>query len=289
MAPEKRLFSFISNQDLLGVWTAVNAAAASVAVTVTSAVEAEEEDEPDEQPDHRCLRRKTRRLFKHHEALQCIMRDYLGPVPLFLGKEFKLMFRISRTRFEQISQDFPNNFPFFRDSADCTGMVKSSLQAKILLPLKTLAYGVPPHTFCDYFQMSHTHARSCVHEFEKAMLFLYEKEYLRLPDVGDLKAIVSLHRAKHHVSGMFGSLDCMHVFWKNCPVAWQGQYKGKEKKPSVVLEAICDHHLWFWHASFGYPGTLNDINIINLSPFLESLRNGTFAELEKKRRSSHMK
>jgi hypothetical protein len=114
------------------------------------------------------------------------------------------------------------------------------------------------------------------------MLFLYQKEYLRLPDVGDLKAIVSLHQAKHHVSGMFGSLDCMHVFWKNCPVAWQGQYKGKEKKPSVVLEAICDHHLWFWHASFGYPGTLNDINIINLSPFLESLRNGTFAELKKK-------
>jgi hypothetical protein len=74
----------------------------------------------------------------------------------------------------------------------------------------------------------------------------------------------------------------MHVYWKNCPVAWQGQFKGKEKKPSIVLEAISDHHLWFWHTSFGYAGTLNDLSILNLSPFTESLKNGTFSELEKR-------
>jgi hypothetical protein len=29
-----------------------------------------------------------------------------------------------------------------------------SFEAQLLLPIKTLAYSVPPHTFMDYFQMS---------------------------------------------------------------------------------------------------------------------------------------
>lgn len=83
---------------------------------------------------------------------------------------------------------------------------------------------------------------------------------------------------------MLGSLDCMHCEWKNCPKAWQQSFKsGKNKTgPIVVLGAIADNHLWFWHASFGYyAGTLNDLNILNLSPFLESLVDGSFIDMEK--------
>lgn len=49
----------------------------------------------------------------------------------------------------------------------------------------------------------------------------------------------------------------------------------------MVLEAISDYHLWFWHALFGYAGSLNDLNILNLSPLLKSLVDGTFVEVEK--------
>jgi hypothetical protein len=38
---------------------------------------------------------------------------------------------------------------------------------------------------------------------------------------------------------------------------------GKEGAATVVLEAIATHDLWIWHAFFGLPGTLNDINIID--------------------------
>ena len=109
---------------------------------------------------------------------------------------------------------------------------------------------------------------------------MYKDEYLRLPTEADVKAVTRLHKNVHGVDGMFGSLDCMHTYWNKCPVAWQGSYKGKGHKPSIVLEAIADHHLWFWHASYGYAGTLNDINILNLSPFLESLLDGEFEKLE---------
>ena len=47
-----------------------------------------------------------------------------------------------------------------------------------------------------------------------------------------------------------------------------------------MLEAVADHHLWFWHISFGYPGTLNDISILEMSPLFTRLTNGTFREIE---------
>ena len=75
----------------------------------------------------------------------------------------------------------------------------------------------------------------------------------------------------------------MHWIWDNCPVAWHGVFKGKEKHPSIVLEAFCDANLWFWHADFGHAGTLNDINIWNKSSlknvFLDVTFNGDFEYL----------
>ena len=44
--------------------------------------------------DHRLLPREEKRKFRHKEAHESIMYDYLGPNPLF-GREFDLMFRVS--------------------------------------------------------------------------------------------------------------------------------------------------------------------------------------------------
>jgi hypothetical protein len=117
--------------------------------------------------------------------------------------------------------------------------------------------------------------------FDKLIQQVYKPEYLRLPTKEDVKALSKLHKAVHQFEGMFGSLDCMHTVWKNCPIGWQGSYTGKEKKPTIVLEAISDHHLWFWHAAYGYAGVLNDTTILSLSPFMSSLVDGSFQEIEK--------
>jgi len=147
--------------------------------------------------------------------------------------------------------------------------------------IKTLAYGLPAHAFMDYFQMSNEFARQNCKEFDKVISLLYKEEFLRLPTKQDLNAIIALHKKVVGVDGCFGCLDCTHTYWKNCPKAWQGSYEGKEERQSVILEAITDHHCFFWHASYGYAGTLNDINILNLSPFHQTLVNGEFETLEK--------
>ena len=48
---------------------------------------------------------------------------------------------------------------------------------------------------------------------------------------------------------------------RKCPSYGLGQFQGQEKCATIALEVVVDHNLWFWHASFGFTGTLNDINI----------------------------
>jgi hypothetical protein len=175
------------------------------------------------------------------------------------------------------------DLPFYASQVDPTGRKGASLESKILLPLKTLAFGTAEHAFSDYFQMSKALASKCCEEFANMMRYIYSDEYLRIPDANDLKSITRLHHEVHGVRGMFGSLDCMHTRWKNCPKAWQQSFKSRKEEsggPTVVLEALSYYHLWFWHASFEYAGSLNDLNILNLLPLLESLVDGTFRSLE---------
>jgi len=48
----------------------------------------------------------------------------------------------------------------------------------------------------------------------------------------------------------------------------------------MLLEAVADHNMWFWHSFFGTPGTCNDINAWDQSPLLESMVDGTMDSLD---------
>jgi Plant transposon protein len=232
--------------------------------------------------DHRTLPRRKKRKFDHERALDCIRADLTGPDATFIGKDFKMYFRISRSRFQQIMEMFGHHGgAFYSGKADCVGNPTASLEAKLLLPLQTLAYGVATHSFCLYYQMSKTLAAKSCAMFHKTFLRLYRKKYLKKPNQEDMSRIAKLHETVHGVPGMLGSLDCMHTRWKNCPMAWQGSYKGQKGYPSVVLEAMCDYHLYFWHLEYGHAGTNNDVNILHSSDFYTSFLDGRLEELEK--------
>jgi hypothetical protein len=62
-------------------------------------------------------------------------------------------------------------------------------------------------------------------------------------------------------SEMLGSVDCMHWEWKNCPSTWHGQYTRHAHEPTIIHEVIVSKDLWIWHAFFGLPRSLNDINV----------------------------
>ena len=53
-----------------------------------------------------------------------------------------------------------------------------------------------------------------------------------------------------------------------------GQHKGKEKKNTLILEAICDPDTYIWYCFFGELRSLNDLNILEKSTIVGSILNG---------------
>ncbi|XP_071694502.1 uncharacterized protein [Rutidosis leptorrhynchoides] len=99
---------------------------------------------------------------------------------------------------------------------------------------------------------------------------------MRSPTATDVALLYSAHEEKHGFKGMLGSIDCMHWEWKNCPVAYKGQYtRGDHKKPTIMLDGVASYDLWIWHAFFGMAGSNNDINVLIQSPIFDALNKGT--------------
>lgn len=57
---------------------------------------------------------------------------------------------------------------------------------------------------------------------------------------------------------------------------------GKEEKPHVKMEVICDLDLYIWHLYFGLPGVLKDIDIMWLSPLMNAIKIGSFPPVDVK-------
>jgi hypothetical protein len=224
--------------------------------------------------------RGPRAIYPHDRALAAIYTNFLDQAALY-GPTFKSYFRLSRPRVQLLMEVLAGSGDPYYVTTVRFGVTGPSLEARILLPLRTLAYGVADHTFCPCFSMAITTAKTCCREFNRAITKYFAHEFLRLPSPADLKSISDLHLRVHGVPGMLGSLDCMHTYWKNCPVAWQGSFQGRDKgKSTIILEAVADHCLWFWHASYGYSGALNDLNVLTLSPLMRRITDGSFTVTE---------
>jgi Plant transposon protein len=79
----------------------------------------------------------------------------------------------------------------------------------------------------------------------------------------NLRRILKI-KANCSFPGCVGPIDSLHWSWEACPIQFADQFKCKEKKPTIVLEAVADGECWIWHAAFGYPGSLNDLNILDM-------------------------
>jgi hypothetical protein len=159
----------------------------------------------------------------------------------------------------QIAENLLNTAtdPFVRCSIVCTGKECICPKVKIFMALKCLAFGVPPRAFQVYFQMDYTTVHVCLKKFCKILSSNDDRHkavYCHQMSRADARRLSNMCSYHHGVPGMVGSLDCMHVGWRLCPVALQGQFEGKEQKPTLILEAEADYDLWSWHSCFNHPG-----------------------------------
>jgi len=184
-----------------------------------------------------------------------------------------------RHLFKHIKEAVKNYDNYFRKRCDATGKVGLSALQKCVASMRILAYGVPADAVDEYVRIGESTAREALQHFCRAVIQVFGKHYLRAPNSIDVARLLE-EGQNRGFPGMLGSIDCMHWEWRNCPTAWKGQFTGRGKHPTMILEAVASHDLWIWHAYFGMPGSNNDINVLHRSPIFSSYLRGRSAPVE---------
>lgn len=214
-------------------------------------------------------RRKA--LERHRlEGHKIMKRQYFSRTDSYDPEVFRRRYRMSRRLFVRIANDVRDYDDYFIRKRDGSGLLGFSTIQKITAAMRQLTQGISSDTVSEYTRLSESTARESLKRFCKAIIALYKDHYLRKPTAEDIKQIQEVNAARGF-PGMLGSLDCMHWQWDNCPTAHAGMYKGKERVPTLVLEAVADKDTWIWHAFFGCPGSLNDLNVLDRSPLFDEL------------------
>nr|XP_043622036.1 protein ALP1-like [Erigeron canadensis] len=226
----------------------------------------------------------TRRVISrdHVGAGKLLYDHYFAPNCTYPPDMFRRRFRMRQDMFLCIVRDInsfqsieplPKHFQFFHKGAtDATGRPSFNIFQKCTSAIRQLAYSFKADALDEYLQMAQDTGYQCLDAFCKCVIQLYQQEYLRRPIEADVERLTAKHEQVHGFPGMLGSIDCMHWVWRNCPVAWQGQYtRGDKGHPTIMLEAVASYDLWIWHAYFGPAGSNNDINVLNGSDLFDDL------------------
>ena len=110
----------------------------------------------------------------------------------------------------------------------------------------------------------------------KAIYRRFGPMYLnRKPTESELWSIVKQFDARGF-PGCMGAVYCIHLHWKDRPLAYKGQYHNPKdgKLATISCEALCDSSLYCWHSFAGGCGTNNDITVLRQRPVFIDILNG---------------
>ena len=214
--------------------------------------------------------KQKNRDLGHEEASNRFMSDYMCDDPLFTDEEFRRRYRISKSIFIRIVTKIVEFDSWFAQTKDCIGKQGISPFLKVAVALVILGNGTSSERCVSEYRMSESTISKCVHRFCSAIVAIYFEKIVTYPTDSEAQDECSVNE-KRGFPGCIGSIDCQNWTWGMCPVSHHGHYTGKDKRPTVKLEAICTHDLYVWHAFFGQPGSCNDITTLNHSPFLKDI------------------
>jgi len=172
-----------------------------------------------------------------------LIADYFSNDHVYPDNIFRRRFRMRKHVFLRIVSAIEASDVFFQRNPDATGRMSISGLQKCTAAIRMLAYGVAADEVDEYLRLSESTARNTLEKFCDGVINNFGGEYLRRPNANDLARLLEVGEQRGF-PGMMGSIDCMHWVWKNCPVAWRGQYQGRSGNATLVLEAVASADLW---------------------------------------------
>ncbi|XP_059664212.1 uncharacterized protein LOC132309986 [Cornus florida] len=208
------------------------------------------------------------------KAAQRLFRDYFAENPIYPPNIFHRRFRMRQELFLRILNGVTTYDEWFIQKPDALGRMGFTPIQKMIAAIRILACGISADLCDEYIKISERIAIESLKRFCDAIIAVYAEQYQRSPKADDITRLLR-EGEERGFPGMFGSIDCMHWEWKNCPTAWHGTHTGRSHKPTLKLEAVASKNLWIWHAFFGMAGSHNDLNVLDHSPVFKSMINGS--------------
>lgn len=219
--------------------------------------------------------KKGRKIIMRNfeQAFDQVVKHYFAPRPLYNASLFRRRFRVSRSVFDKVYETCLKH-PTFHHRQNAAGRWGIHPLVKVTAVFRQLAYGSCSDELDEHFQISETSMDEAKEAFCDVVIENFEHCYL--PPMSTMLARRIIQQNEQFGwPGLLGSLDCSHWEWTRCPKSLHGEFKkGTHKHPSIVYECLCDCNLRILHVSFAAPGSNNDINVLDLSPFLYDLVSG---------------
>jgi hypothetical protein len=127
---------------------------------------------------------------------------------------------MSRKLFLTILNGMRAHDDYFTAKPDATGKLGFTSYKKCFAAIRMLAYGVVGELIDEYLRMSEATCLESMYKFCKAVIAIFGIVYLREPTVEDTARLLSINEERGFL-GMIGSIECMHLEWKNCLFVWQ--------------------------------------------------------------------
>jgi Plant transposon protein len=188
----------------------------------------------------------------------CRQPEHSNLRPVLEERVFERRYRVPRHFYEDVREKLLNWEDsaiglFLSQKTDACGSLGASTDQKRWSAFRVLSLGIPADAAVEYSSLAESTNAECLKLFARAIVEIFTTEWLRVMTMDDSK-----NKAAHYrglcFPGCIGCRDCASWKWDACPMAWQAQFKGKEKVPTVRMEVITDDFLRVWWLNFGVPG-----------------------------------
>lgn len=113
--------------------------------------------------------------------------------------------------------------------------ISISMDCKLLMCFKLLAYGISANAFQEHFQIGERTANYCGNCLVESICHSAKltRVYLRAWSSSTVKQIFAMHKEVHGNGRIVGSFDCTHCTWKKLPKSIQMHlYQWQDRTPN---------------------------------------------------------
>ncbi|CAL1527330.1 unnamed protein product [Lymnaea stagnalis] len=184
-------------------------------------------------------------------------------------QDFRLHFRMSYSMFCDLLTAVKEHSSFLSsDKKRKSGELK--LETKLQIALYYLGSLHTREEIADYFNIDQSSLELVLNQTVNCLYELMQV-LISWPDKKQFKSIIDGFQKSSRLPNIIGAIDVTHI---NLQIADSDKkfYLNSCNRPTVILQAVCDHSMKFLHCCTGWPGCVDDVSVLHDSDLFQDVK-----------------